>query len=296
MNDAAQITSMTGFGSGKIQVEGALVRATVRTVNGRFLDVQVRCPSAIQELESRIRERVQQVLTRGKVSVSIEWEAVGSGGEPVLNEVTAARYAADFQRLAEIAGIGGEVDIAGLARMPGVFSTDTAAFDAATAAEPVQSALDAALVECDAMRRSEGETLAADLRLRIAELDESNSTMERLADHAREQYLIRLRERVASLLEPGAIDEDRLAMEVVMLAERSDITEEIVRFRSHTAQFVESLDSGGDVGRRMNFLLQEMHREANTISSKASDTEIVHCVLGVKEGVERMREQVQNLA
>tara|TARA_B100000676_G_C17400286_1_gene494645 strand:- start:127 stop:567 length:441 start_codon:yes stop_codon:yes gene_type:complete len=146
------------------------------------------------------------------------------------------------------------------------------------------------------MRGAEGETLAADLRDRVGLIETHLEQIAELVPNTREQIHNRLREKIAALLEPGAIDEERLAMEVVLIAERSDITEEIVRFRSHNAQFVEALDKGGEVGRRFNFLLQEMNREANTISSKSSDPEIIHRVVEIKEEVERLREQVQNLA
>ena len=143
---------------------------------------------------------------------------------------------------------------------------------------------------------AEGQTLAEDLRRRVELVDSHLEHIAELVPNTREQVQSRLRDKVAALLEPGSIDEDRLAMEVVLIAERSDITEEIVRFRSHNAQFFKGLNKGGEVGRRFNFLLQEMNREANTISSKSSDSEIIHWVVEIKEEVERLREQVQNLA
>lgn len=288
---------MTGFGSGMAEGADALVRATVRSLNGRFLDVQVRCPAPLRELESAVGERVQEVLARGKVTVQIELEesaAVDDTG-PVLDLEKARRYVAELKRLAEAEGMESAISLGSVAAMPGVFRNDPVPLDTEAAAPLVMAAVDEALRECDGMRRAEGKTLAADLRVRVASLQELCKGIETLVAGSREQYLSRLREKVASLLEPGAIDEDRLAMEVVMLAERSDVAEELVRFGSHTEQFAGTLESGGDVGKRLNFLLQEMHREANTIGSKATATGIVHQVVALKEEIERMREQVQNL-
>jgi uncharacterized protein (TIGR00255 family) len=158
------------------------------------------------------------------------------------------------------------------------------------------AALDEALADMVAMRTKEGQALAEDLRRRVEAIEVHLEQIAALVPKTREQIQNRLREKVAALLEPGAIHEDRLAMEVALIAERSDITEEIVRFRSHNVQFFEALDKGGEVGKRFNFLLQEMNREANTISSKSSDSHIIHRVVEIKEDVERLREQVQNLA
>jgi uncharacterized protein (TIGR00255 family) len=160
----------------------------------------------------------------------------------------------------------------------------------------VLQAVDAALDDLEQMRVAEGATLENDLRTRLDLLTERIGAIETLAAGGRDEVRRRLREKVEALLRPGEVNEERLATEVVLIAERGDITEEVVRFRSHIDQFREALDKGGDVGRRFNFLLQELHREINTISSKSSDSAIIHHAVDVKEEVERLREQVQNLA
>ena len=158
------------------------------------------------------------------------------------------------------------------------------------------TALDTALDELESMQRQEGATLVVDLRERIGRLRELMDRIDRLASQYRDDIQQRLRDKVEALLRPGGLNEDRLATEIVLIAERSDITEEVVRFRSHTEQFVEALDSGGEIGRRLNFLLQEMHREVNTMSSKSSHQDLIHTAVDAKEEVERLREQIQNLA
>ncbi len=291
-----QITSMTGFGSGSAEGEGVLVRTVLRSVNGRFLDLSLRCPSGLQELEPRIRERVQGRLSRGKVTGTIDVEqADQSAGLPQLNVEVAAQYVSQLQRLAEL-GNTGPVSLEVLARMPGLFRSETPRPDPEQVASLVMAAVDTALDELEQMRSTEGETLVADLRSRLQVLGELTDQIETIAASARDAVRRRLREKVEALLRPGEVNEERLATEVVLIAERGDITEEIVRLRSHLEQFFEALDKGGEVGKRLNFLLQEMHREINTISSKSADSDIIHHAVDVKEEVERLREQVQNLA
>mgnify|MGYP001172252538 CR=1 FL=1 len=293
-----QITSMTGFGSGsaETETETVRVRAVLRSVNGRFLDLSLRCASALQELEPRIRERVQKRLSRGKVTGTIDVEETADrSGLPELNVEVATQYARELQRLAEL-GNTGPVSLEVLARMPGLFRSEAPTPDLEEVGPLVMAAVDAALDDLEQMRSTEGETLAADLRTRLRLLGELTDRIEGIASGGREQVRQRLRAKVEDLLRPGEVNEERLATEVVLIAERGDITEEIVRLRSHLEQFFEALDKGGEVGRRLNFLLQEMHREINTISSKSADSGIIHHAVDVKEEVERLREQVQNLA
>jgi uncharacterized protein (TIGR00255 family) len=288
---------MTGFGGGAAEGQGVRLGVELRSVNSRYLDIQVRCPSNLQSFEQLIRERVQAQLSRGKVSVNFSWtEEAQQKTLPTLDEEVASGYLTQLQRLAELSQSDTQVDLALLARLPGVFSFAAAEPENDEAKELIQAALDEALVEMVAMRTKEGQALADDLRRRVEAVEAHLEHIAALVPRTREQIQNRLREKVAVLLEPGAIHEDRLAMEVALIAERSDITEEIVRFRSHNAQFFAALDKGGEVGKRFNFLLQEMNREANTISSKSSDSDIIHRVVEIKEEVERLREQVQNLA
>jgi uncharacterized protein (TIGR00255 family) len=266
-------------------------------VNSRFCEIQVRCSNGLQEIEPAVRERLQERLTRGKITAQVDWEERSGAGElPVLNEAVARRYLRELERLRELTGIETRPDWAALVRLPGLFDGEAGAEDPAAVQGLILEAVDQALEDFVRMREAEGMALARDLRQRVAEIEGRLQRIGEQAQNTREQVRTRLREKVAALLQPGEVAEERLALEVVLIAERSDIAEEVVRFHSHNAQFVETLDRGGEVGRRLNFLLQEMNREANTISSKASDAEIVRLAVEVKEEVERLREQVQNLA
>ena len=277
------IHSMTGFGNASIEAENLCLRAVLRSVNGRFLDLQIRSPNALQELEPQIRERLQARLRRGKVTVHIELEETAEQSSlPQLNQEVALQYIKELQRLAELSGTQPQTPtLDALARLPGLFRTEATRLDADQLAKSVFEVLDAAAVDLEQMRSREGATLTTDLRGRIATLDRLVQQISQWAVGEKDRARERLRERVDLLLRPG---------------ERSDITEEIVRFRSHTEQFLLALDEGGEVGRRLNFLLQELHREINTITSKASAGEIIHAAVEAKEEIERLREQVQNLA
>ena len=291
------ISSMTGFGRGEAEAEGRRARVELRSVNSRFGDIQVRCPNQLQEFESGLKEQIQGRIGRGKVSATVVWEdAPESSGLPRLDEAVARRYMEELQRLRELCRISGQVDLSLMGDLPGLFRTEAPTLDPEVVEQLLRQAVDQALEEFLQMRAREGRTLAEDLRARVILIEENLQRIAEVTADASERFRARLREKVEALLQPGEIDEDRLALEVVLLAERGDITEEIVRFHSHNAQFLAALDQGGEVGRRLNFLLQEMHREANTISSKAGDSQIVHLVVGIKEEVERLREQVQNIA
>lgn len=322
MTERVPIQSMTGFGRAAAERQGLRLAVELRSVNSRYLDIQVRCPADLQPFELAIRERIQAQISRGKISAHIAWEEEGqTEALPQLDEEAAKHYLAQLRRLADLAQIEAAesratmplhqaffarfkrleqlnigIERVLLAKLPNLFRVQTTGLNNAVAQEVLRVGLNQALAELVAMREAEGHTLATDLRARVEAV---GMHLERVAERTqatRVQVAERLREKIAALLVPGTVAEDRLATEIALITERSDVVEEVVRFRSHNAQFLETLDQGGEVGKRLNFLLQEMHREANTISAKAADAEIAHRVIEVKEEVERLREQVQNLA
>jgi uncharacterized protein YicC (UPF0701 family) len=322
MTEPAPIHSMTGFGRAAAERQGVRLAVELRSVNSRYLDIQVRCPADLQPFELAIRERIQARVSRGKISAHIAREEENQPEAlPQLDEEAAKHYLAQLRRLAELAQIEAAesratmpphkaffarfkrleqlnvgIERVLLTKLPNLFRVQATELDSAVVQEVLWAGLDEALAELVAMRVAEGQALTADLRGRVEAV---GTHLERVAERAqvtRGQVAERLREKIAALLAPGAVAEDRLATEIALLAERSDIVEEIVRFRSHNAQFLDTLTGGGEVGKRLNFLLQEMHREANTISAKAADADIAHWVVEIKEEIERLREQVQNLA
>ena len=291
------IASMTGFGSGAAAGAEGRVKVELRSVNSRFCDVQLRCPPLIQRYEAGIRTQLRRRVGRGKITVFVDWEeAAAANPLPTLDKELAWHYFEELEKLCGIFGMEGRPDLALVAGLPGLFKSSVATPDPEAVEQLLVQAVDAALDDFLRMCAREGAALVRDLRARVIRIREILERVEAMAGKERNRFEKRLRERVETLLRPGEVDEDRIAQEVVMLAERSDITEEVVRFNSHNAQFLETLDQEGEVGRRLNFLLQEMNREANTISSKSQESGIVHLAVEIKEEVERLREQVQNLA
>ena len=293
------ITSMTGFGCACVEGFAGQVNIEIRSVNSRFLDVQIRCPQMLQSIEPLLRERLQKSVNRGKVSVNLSMDFFDENSTmPVLNEKVVERYLREAKRLKEITGIwsSGNIELGLFMQLPDVFVKESMNPQHDQLQNLVLKAFEEATDEFVAMREREGQLLAEDIKMRIEKIIAVLADISEEVPIARKQINDRLRSRIDDLIESAEIDEDRLAMEVTLIAERSDITEELVRFDSHNEQFMETLSVGGEVGRRFNFLLQEMNREANTISSKAANTNIVHKVLEIKEELERIREQVQNLA
>jgi len=290
---------MTGFGRTCVEGSAGQVNIEIRSVNSRFLDVQIRCPQMLQSIEPLLRERLQKSVSRGKVSVSLSMDVFNEDSTmPVLNEKVVERYLIEAKRLKEITGIWSSenIELGLFMQLPDVFVKESMDPQHDQLQNSVLKGFEEATDEFVAMREREGQLLAEDIKMRIGKIRGILADISEEVPIARKQINDRLRSRIDDLIESAEIDEDRLAMEVTLIAERSDITEELVRFDSHNEQFMETLNVGGEVGRRFNFLLQEMNREANTVSSKAANTNIVHKVLEIKEELERVREQVQNLA
>lgn len=289
------IRSMTGFGASEGTVGGARVSVELRTVNHRFFNPNLKLPSALSRWETEVRESLRKRIARGHVTATARLErAVGS--DAVLDEGKFAFYAVALRSLRDRHGLGGEVDVGTVLRMPDVLRAPPEEVTEGTAEELV-AIVGAATDDLMRMREAEGARLVEVVRERLAVVEAS---LLRVAARAPERMLAhrdRLRENVKLLAGGVAVDEQRLAQEIAILADRLDVGEELDRFRSHISAFRAALSAeGGDpVGKRLGFLLQEMLREANTTGSKANDAAIQGDVLLVKEELERIREQVENL-
>jgi uncharacterized protein (TIGR00255 family) len=288
------LRSMTGFGTAEGPVAGGRLRVEVRSVNHRHLVVQVRVPSELGHLEADIRERLRRHLERGSVSVSARWSEEPPAAAAVEVDVPRARAVVDALReVGRTLGIAGDVDYATLARIPDVVRVKPA--DTAVEAPDVLAVLDAAAQACVAMRAREGLALADDLLERLASLA---SLAERVSARGPERLAAeqeRLRRNVAELAQGVAVDPARLAQEVAFMADRLDVTEELVRLRTHLAAASQALGEPKSAGRQLGFVLQELGREVNTIGSKANDAAIAVAVIAMKGELEKMREQVENL-
>ena len=290
------IGSMTGFGKGVAEGEVGRVIVEIQSVNGRYGDVVARIPRSLSELESRIKERVLSVFSRGRINVIVTLQSnVPEQGLPVLKAEVLTAYLKGIEDIRARGELSGEVDAMQVAQLPHMFVFEIPEIDVAALWDAVSDALDQALAACRAMRWAEGEKLAEDFRERIGVIENLLAQVEALAPGRVEAIRKRLEEKLARLTVPEQVDENRLVMEIALLAERSDITEECVRFHSHNAQFLDMINREEAVGRRLNFLLQEMLREANTMGAKAGDADIAHAVVAIKEEIEKLKEQVQNI-
>lgn len=292
------IRSMTGYGAAETALgDGGVLRAEVRTVNHRHLSTSVRLPRGWEGLERSVAELVRGALARGRVSLSVRREDPGRREDGPSLDLERARGYVDLLRSAalelDLAGAG-DIGIETLARLPGVLGVEGPAV-AEPDGEALRACVEAALGRVVAMREAEGARLEAELRAGLGRIMDEVEAIEAAAPARLMRERDRLRERVATLSESVDVDEDRLAREIAYLAERWDIAEEIVRLRSHVALFEEGLGGGGKAGKRLGFVVQEMNREANTVGSKANDPAISASAINVKEELERIREQLENV-
>lgn len=289
---------MTGFGRGAAQGEGFAVSVDLKTVNNRFLDVHLRAGSELSSVEPVIRRRIGERLSRGRVDVNVTLERTGEVTyEP--NRQLIAGFIRAMRTMQEEFGLTGEPDINVLARLPGAMQ---AARDGVSeeALRGVEQALVQALDELEAMREREGAALAAEMHARLDEIERHVPIIETLSAEQVDNYRARVNKRITELLardglEIVELDQGRLSQEVAYLADRSDITEEVARLRSHITQFRAGIDEEKDTGKRLDFLLQEFNREANTVLSKSTDLAIKEAAIAIKAAVEKLREQVQNV-
>ncbi|MCZ6781718.1 MAG: YicC family protein [Proteobacteria bacterium] len=289
---------MTGYGRASFSVGSAVFDVEVRTVNHRYLDARVKLPRVLADREAEIKARIQAALSRGKVDLSVSHPADVVVPPRIEIDREAAQQYLDVAR--ELAGlVPGTLDVTALLSLPGVARSVEVELPAEPLAEELGRAVDSALEALDAMRRAEGEALARELGPRLDRVVESAVILESRSELVVQSVRQKLRKRAEQLeSETGLLDEARLHQEVVIAADRLDITEEIARLRSHVAQFRQIMaeaDRGTPVGRRLDFLLQEMAREANTVGAKANDAPLAHVVVEVKAEIERIREQVQNI-
>ena len=292
------IRSMTGFGAAEGRVGNVRVAAEVRTVNSRFFNPSVKLPSAFTRWEGEVREALRQRIARGHVTLTVRFERETETAQQLVT-VDEARFAAYVTKLRELQqryALAGDVDLATVLRMPEIFAAPAAEEDTGSAAELVRI-VDEAVTALTATRTEEGRRLAAVLLDRAQVMDDAMSRIAARAPERLVEQRDRLRANVRELLDGTAPDEQRLAQEIALIADRLDVSEEVDRFRSHLVAFRDTLGvKGGEpVGKRLGFLLQEMQREANTTGSKANDVAILRDVMLIKEELERIREQVENL-
>jgi uncharacterized protein (TIGR00255 family) len=290
------IASMTGYGRGEANGKGITVAVELRSVNSRFLEVATRLPRSLSLRENEIKELIRRKIARAKVNVLATVERTNDGELPLKINASATRaYYKLLVDLKKTVKLREAVKLEHLLRFSEVIEQQEMEHADDEEWEIFQKALDASLNELNEMRRNEGGELKRDLRSRIIILEQRLGDIERLSREQVPAERTRLRERIKQLMEDEAVDEGRLELEIALLSDRLDVTEECVRFRSHNKFFLEAMDDGDPAGRKLNFLVQEMNREANTIGSKSISSDIAHFVVSVKEELEKIREQLQNI-
>ncbi len=289
--------SMTGYGRGSADGDDFSVSVDLKTVNNRFLDVHLRLSGELASLESVIKRQISSRLSRGRVDVTVNFEKTSQTAYE-LNRPLIAGYVHALREMQQEFSIDGELDINVLARLPGALQPSRDGLNDQIVAG-IEKALAEGLDELERMRGQEGETLRAEMSARIDKIDALVPVIEDAAAGLVDAYRLRLQKRIGELLnrdgQIGEVDPGRLAQEVAYLSDRSDVTEEMVRLRSHLTQFRDALNSAGETGKMLDFLLQELNREANTTLSKSTDLSIKEAALGIKAEIEKIREQVQNV-
>lgn len=288
------LRSMTGYGQGSANGETFSVTVDLRSVNNRNLDIHWRAPQELASLEIPLKKQIQAAVSRGRVDVTINFSQV-MPVEYELNRSLIRGYLDALRTMRDEFGLEGEPDLSTLARLPNVLLTKTGQVLSEEVAQGAEEALTRALTALIAMRAVEGHELQRELLSRIERIEGHLASIIAGESGVVDAYREKLRKRINELLEKTAIDETRLAQEVAYLAERSDITEEITRLRSHLSQLRDLLASDQEIGKKLDFLLQETNREANTILSKSAELTICDAAIAIKTEVEKLREQAQNV-
>ncbi|MFN2411683.1 MAG: YicC/YloC family endoribonuclease [Pyrinomonadaceae bacterium] len=289
--------SMTGFGRGATTGDNFSVSIDLKTVNNRFLDINMRLPSELQELEAETKRAISLRLSRGRVDVNLQYEQSGEIAYEV-NRPMITGFLAAMQEMQGEFSLGGEADVNVIARLPNVLVPKKHDFTEAFT-HGVASALAAALDDLEQMRKAEGEMLRNEISSRLDSIERLLLPVEADAGSVAEEYRQRLTKRIGDMLSKSEsqveIDQGRLAQEIAYLADRADISEEIARLRTHIEHFRNIMSEESEVGKRLDFLTQELNREANTITSKSGNVAIKESALAIKSDIEKIREQIQNV-
>jgi uncharacterized protein (TIGR00255 family) len=289
--------SMTGFGRGQVSGENFTVSVEIKTVNNRFLDLNLRLSQELQSLEAELKRLITTRLSRGRVDVNLQYERTSEIAYE-LNRPLISGYLSALREMQNEFSLSGEPDLNVIARLPNALQTkkDELGEDFA---EAIKTAFAAALDELEQMRETEGKSLKDELNFRLSEIENHLPNIEAESANVAEEYRQRLTKRITDFLSKSEtqieFDQGRLAQEVAYLADRSDISEEITRLKAHIEQYRAIMDEEKDVGKRLDFLTQELNREANTISSKTNNLIVKESALAIKSEIEKIREQIQNV-
>lgn len=287
--------SMTGFGRGKYENDSREYIVEIKSVNHKYNDITIKMPRNIAYLEENVKKEINKVISRGKVDVYISFVNNSNIGRNVkINTELASMYINELRKICNETGIQDNINVIDIAKMPDVLTIQNDEDEELLWSE-LNLALKEALDGFVSMRQAEGEKIKKDLLERINEVLENTNKISNFSTRLVEDYVVKLTNRVKEYLKTNVVDESRLAQEVVIYADKCSVEEEITRLKSHITQFVELLNADGAIGKKIDFLLQEMNRETNTIGSKANCLDITNLVVEIKTELENIREQIQNI-
>ena len=290
------LRSMTGFGTAEVEYEGGKFTVEMKSVNHRFIDFSIRLPKRLASLEQSIKDKLKKTLDRGYITCQVNWEQNSSGPANIqINHDVLTRYKELMQKMSVEYRIDGVPTVDTFANLSEVFTRENIEEDLDELWPHLESALDAALNDMVQMRVREGVILANDILDRLENMQQCMNQANLKAPERLKNLEQRLRDKVVEAFNSDAVDEQRLIAEITIYADKWDFTEEVVRFESHIKAIRETVHSGATVGRKLNFLMQELNREVNTVASKANDAEIAQWMVSCKEEIEKIREQVENI-
>jgi uncharacterized protein (TIGR00255 family) len=287
--------SMTGFGRASLESNGKNYIIEIKTVNNKYSDITVKSPKRLSFMEDKIRKQITNRITRGKVEVSVSFfDFSNKSKNVVLNKEIAKEYIKQLREIADENNLSENISVVEIAKLPDILNSIDSDNDEEIASEALQC-LNMALDSLIEMRKAEGKNIKQDLLVRIERVQ---NLVDKIAENSKgivEEYVSKLEKRVKEILKTDVVDENRIAQEAVIYADKTSIEEELTRLNSHIVQFKELVNSDGPVGKKLDFMIQEMNRETNTIGSKAGSGEITKAVIDLKVELEDIREQIQNI-
>lgn len=289
------IKSMTGYGKSSLSINSREYQVEIKTVNHKYIDVNIKMPRIISYLEEDVRKLVVSRIKRGKVDIQISFENYSKDGNDVkINTELAQIYIQSLRELAEVENLSSNIEVTEITKLPDVLTIKSNLDENETKEELLQ-VVNEAIDKLIQMRKIEGEKISKDILDKIARIEQKNEEIFSLSTGLIEEYVVKLETRVKELLKTEELDKSRLMQEVVIYADKCSVEEEVTRLRSHIYQLRQLINSEEPIGKKMDFLIQEMNRETNTIGSKANNLEITNIVVDIKTILEDIREQIQNI-
>ena len=290
------LRSMTGYGRSKCEFDSREYTVEIKSVNNRYSDISIKLPRSISFMEDNIKKLISKSVTRGKVEVFISFINNSDKGRSIeINRELARNYIDEMRKLANETNINSNIEVIDVMKMPDVLNTRLSEEDENIIAKEVTQCTEKAIENFISMRENEGEKIKEDLINRISSISEKIDKINAISTGLVSEYIVKLEKRINELLKPNVVDEARLAQEVVIYSDKCSVEEELTRLRSHISQFLGLLEKNDSNGKRIDFLIQEMNRETNTIGSKANNLEITNYVVDIKTELENVREQIQNI-